>query len=66
MEIEQSRPELARLINSEELARKLEVRLGEVVSHAEQRGFPRPVGGYHGTMLWDEAAVDRWLDRDQR
>lgn len=66
MESEQSRPGLARLIDSEELAQKLESRLGEVVSHADQHGFPRPVGGYHGTMLWDEATVDRWLDNDQR
>jgi predicted DNA-binding transcriptional regulator AlpA len=64
MESERSRPKLARLIDSEELSHKLEARLGEVVSHAEQRGFPRPVGAYHGTMLWDETDVDRWLDHD--
>jgi hypothetical protein len=64
MASEQSRPKLARLINSEELSRKLESRLGEVVTHADQRGFPQPVGAYHGIMVWDETQVDRWLDHD--
>jgi hypothetical protein len=67
MESEQSRPKLARLIDSEELSRKLEARLGEVVSHANQRGLPTPVGYYHDRMLWDETEVDAWLERgDQR
>jgi hypothetical protein len=61
MDSEQSRPKLARLIDREELARKLEARLGEVVTHSDQHGFPRPVGTYHGTMLWEETDVDRWL-----
>lgn len=65
MESEQTKPKLARLIDSAELSRKLETRLGEVVSHADQRGFPQPVGAYHGTMVWDEADVDRWLDQGE-
>ena len=64
MDSESSRPRLAPLIDSEELSRKLEARLGEVVSHADQRGFPRPVGSYHGTMLWDEEDVEAWLDHE--
>jgi hypothetical protein len=54
--------ELAALIDREQLARKLEIRLGEVVSHAAQRGFPRPVAYFRGRMLWDERTVDEWLD----
>lgn len=64
MDSGQSRPKLARLIDSEDLSHKLEARLGEVVTHADQRGFPRPVGSYHGTMVWDERDVDDWLDRE--
>jgi predicted DNA-binding transcriptional regulator AlpA len=52
---------LAALIDREQLARKLEIRLGEVVSHAQQEGFPSPVAYFRGRMLWDEAAVDEWL-----
>jgi hypothetical protein len=66
MESEQSGPKLARLIDSEQLSRKLEMRLGEVVSHAEQFGFPRPVGYYLDRMLWNEADVDTWLERDDQ
>jgi predicted DNA-binding transcriptional regulator AlpA len=66
MESECSRPKLARLIDSEQLSRKLEMRLGEVVSHTEQRGFPRPVAYYRDRMLWDEAEVDSWLERDDQ
>lgn len=55
------RQQLTPLIDREQLARKLELRLGEVVAHAEQRGFPRPVAYYRGRMLWDEAAVQRWV-----
>lgn len=65
MQSEQSMPKLARLIDRDELSSKLEARLGEVVSHADQHGFPRPVGVYHDTMLWDETDVDRWLDRGE-
>jgi hypothetical protein len=53
--------ELARLIDREQLARRLEVRLAEVVTHAQQQGFPRPTAYYRGRMLWDEHAVERWL-----
>ena len=53
--------QLRPLIDREQLARKLELRLGEVVAHVEQRGFPRPVAYYRGRTLWDEAAVQQWL-----
>jgi hypothetical protein len=62
MEPEQSRPKLARLIDSEEVSRKLEKRLGEVVPHAKQHGLPRPVAYYRDRMLWDEVEVDTWLE----
>ncbi len=59
-------PKLVPLIDKEQLARKLELRLGEVVSHSQQRGFPFPVGYFRGRMLWDEASVDHWLAGKQR
>jgi predicted DNA-binding transcriptional regulator AlpA len=60
-----TRPELTRLIDREQLARKLDLRLEDVVAHAKQRGFPRPVSYYRGRRLWEEAAVDRWLEQRQ-
>jgi predicted DNA-binding transcriptional regulator AlpA len=55
------RSQLSRLIDREQLARTLELRLGEVVAHAEQRGFPRPVAYYRGRMLWEERSIKQWL-----
>jgi predicted DNA-binding transcriptional regulator AlpA len=52
---------LMALIDKEQLARKLERRSGEVVSHAQQQGFPTPVAYFRGRILWDEAAIDEWL-----
>jgi anti-sigma B factor antagonist len=49
------------LIDREQLAHKLEVRLGEVVAHSQQHGFPRPVAYFRGRMLWDLTAVEAWL-----
>ncbi len=46
------RSQLSRLIDREQLARTLQLRLGDVVAHAQQRGFPRPVAYYRGRMLW--------------
>jgi predicted DNA-binding transcriptional regulator AlpA len=54
-------PGLTALIDKEQLARKLEMRAGEVVSHAQQQGFPSPVAYFRGRILWDEAAIDTWL-----
>lgn len=54
-------PGLTSLIDKEQLARKLELRAGEVAAHARQTGFPTPVAYFRGRTLWDEAAVDRWL-----
>ena len=54
-------PGLVALIDKEQLAHKLEMRVGEVVSHAQQQGLPPPVAYFRGRMLWDEAAIDRWL-----
>jgi hypothetical protein len=62
---DRERPQLTRLMDREQLARKLELRLGEVVVHAQQRGFPPPVAYYRGRMLWDESAIQRWLSRGQ-
>ena len=42
--------QLRPLIDREQLARKLELRLGEVVAHVEQRGFPRPVASYDSSL----------------
>jgi hypothetical protein len=58
-------PGLAVLIDKEQLARKLEMRAGEVVSHAQQLGFPTPVAYFRGRILWDESAIDRWLGEDR-
>jgi predicted DNA-binding transcriptional regulator AlpA len=49
------------LIDKEQLAHKLELRVGDVAAHARQNGFPPPIAYFRGRMLWDEAAVDRWL-----
>jgi predicted DNA-binding transcriptional regulator AlpA len=54
-------PGLRGLIDKDQLARKLEMRVGEVVSHAQQQGFPPPVAYFRGRILWDEAAIDKWL-----
>jgi predicted DNA-binding transcriptional regulator AlpA len=54
-------PGLLALIDREQLAHKLEMRVGEVVSHAQQQGFPSPVAYFRGCILWDEAAIDEWL-----
>jgi predicted DNA-binding transcriptional regulator AlpA len=52
---------LAALIDKEQLAHKLELRASEVVSQAQQEGFPSPVAYFRGRILWDEAAIDGWL-----
>jgi len=49
------------LIDGEQLSHKLASRLGEVVSHSQQLGFPPPVARFRGQMLWNESDVDRWL-----
>ena len=54
-------PGLVALIDKEQLGHKLEMRAGEVVSHAQQQGFPSPVAYFRGRILWDEAAIDQWL-----
>ena len=54
-------PGLTALIDKEQLAHKLELRVGEVAAHARQKGFPTPVAYFRGRTLWDEADVDRWL-----
>jgi predicted DNA-binding transcriptional regulator AlpA len=54
-------PGLTALIDKEQLAHKLELRVGEVAAHARQKGFPKPVAYFRGRRLWDEAAVDHWL-----
>jgi predicted DNA-binding transcriptional regulator AlpA len=36
------------------------------MSHAEQRGSPKPVRYCHNRLLWDEADVDNWLGNGQR
>lgn len=57
-------PGLTALIDKEQLAHKLEMRAGEVVTHAQQQGFPAPVAYFRGRILWDEAAIDQWLGED--
>jgi hypothetical protein len=54
-------PGLMALIDQEQLAKELETRAGEVVSHAQQQGFPAPVAYFRGHILWDAAAIDQWL-----
>jgi hypothetical protein len=55
-------PGLRALIDKEQLAHKLELRVGDVAAHARQSGFPTPVAYFRGRTLWDAAAVDRWLE----
>ena len=55
-------PGLRPLVDKEQLAHKLELRVGDVAAHARQSGFPTPVAYFRGRTLWDEAAVDRWLE----
>jgi|tagenome__1003787_1003787.scaffolds.fasta_scaffold20892614_3 hypothetical protein len=62
---DRDRPQLTRLMDREQLARKLELRLGEVVAHAAQQGFPPPVAYYRGRMLWDESSIQRWMTGKQ-
>jgi hypothetical protein len=52
---------LTALIDREQLAHKLELRVGDVAAHVGRPGFPSPVAYFRGRTLWDEAAVDRWL-----
>jgi len=54
-------PGLRALIDKEQLAHKLRLRVGDVVAHAHQKGFPAPVAYFRGRILWDEASVDSWL-----
>ena len=54
-------PGLRALIDKEQLAHKLELRVVDVAAHARQNGFPTPVAYFRGRTLWDEAAIDRWL-----
>lgn len=54
-------PGLIALIDKDQLAHKLEMRSGEVVSHAQQQGFPSPVAYFRGRILWDEVEIDVWL-----
>jgi hypothetical protein len=55
-------PGLRALIDKEQLAHKLELRVGDVAAHARQSGFPTPVAYFRGRTLWDAASVDRWLE----
>jgi predicted DNA-binding transcriptional regulator AlpA len=54
-------PGLMALIDKEQLAHRLQLRVGEVMSHAQRGGFPRPVAYFRGRILWEEDAIDRWL-----
>ena len=56
-----SRP--ARLLDREQLAQKLSLSRSEVSELAGQPGFPRVAGYFRGRLLWDESAVDAWLQR---
>jgi hypothetical protein len=52
---------LTPLIDKEQLAHKLQMRVGDVVVHSQQSGFPAPMAYFRGRILWEEATVDRWL-----
>jgi len=56
-----SRP--ARLLDREQLARKLTLSRAEVNELAGQPGFPQVAGYFRGRLLWDESAVEAWLHR---
>jgi mannose-6-phosphate isomerase-like protein (cupin superfamily)/predicted DNA-binding transcriptional regulator AlpA len=56
-----SRP--ARLLDREQLARKLTLSRAEVTELAGQPGFPHVAGYFRGRLLWDESAVEAWLHR---
>ena len=59
----QSVPRPARLLDREQLARKLTLSRSEVSELAGQPGFPGVAGYFRGRLLWDESAVDAWLQR---
>ena len=52
-----------RLLDREQLAAKLSLSRSEVTALTEQPGFPEPDGYFRGRLLWDEAAVEAWVQR---
>jgi predicted DNA-binding transcriptional regulator AlpA len=52
-----------RLIDREQLAHLLGVKLVDVRTVIRQPGFPRPIAYFRGRLLWEEAAVERWASR---
>jgi predicted DNA-binding transcriptional regulator AlpA len=54
---------LVRLVDREQLARALDVKLSHIPQHTQLPDFPSPVAYYRGRSLWQAAAVEAWANR---
>ena len=52
----------ARLLDRDLVAVRLGVRRDEVMARISDPAFPDPAGYFRGRMLWEEAAVDAWVN----
>jgi predicted DNA-binding transcriptional regulator AlpA len=53
----------ARLLDRDLIAVRLGVRRDEVMTRISDPAFPDPAGYFRGRMLWEEAAVDAWVNQ---
>ncbi|HVI17894.1 MAG TPA: hypothetical protein VM712_05930 [Gaiellales bacterium] len=54
--------EVMRLVDKEQVARSLGMRRTQVGETLATPGFPPAVGYFRGRHVWDENAVQRWID----
>jgi predicted DNA-binding transcriptional regulator AlpA len=54
--------EVMRLVDKEQVARSLGVRRTQVGEMLASPGFPPAVGYFRGRHVWDEDAVQSWID----
>jgi hypothetical protein len=55
--------DLVRLVDREQLARTLDVKLSHIAQHTQLPDFPSPVAYYRGRSLWQATAVEAWTHR---
>jgi len=53
----------ARLLDRDLIAARLGVRRDEVQARISDPTFPDPAGYFRGRVLWDEGAVDAWVNQ---
>jgi predicted DNA-binding transcriptional regulator AlpA len=53
----------ARLVDRDLIAVRLGIRRDEVRARISDPTFPEPAGYFRGRMLWEEAAVDAWVNQ---